>query len=447
MLLVASIVISGLVSGNDPFYFADISRVRRSLPLTPMSSPPVVAVVGTCDTKYEALCYIKHAIGTGLSCKAILIDIGSYVPPDHAHIDITRSQVLSALSGEDLDFTSRNNALETMTRAITATLAHLYAEGTIAGVISAGGSGNTSVCATAFRDAFPIGFPKLLVSTMASGNISHYVGETDMTMMYSVVDITGMNALLQTILGNAASAIAGMTLRSQRRQHASSQQPSIAVTMFGVTTPCVQVATRQLEELGYSVVTFHATGSGGLSMERLIREGYFVGVLDLTTTELADELVGGVLTAGPNRLEAAVDKSIPQVVSVGALDMVNFGPASTVPAQFAGRRLLRHNTSVTLMRTSPEECSALGQTIAQKLRKALPDRTHVLLPLRGFSGIDEDGGPFRDAEADEALLNALRSAGLECPIEELDTNINDPSFAAAAVSTLHRMIQYVDQSF
>lgn len=412
-----------------------------------MSSLPVVAVVGTCDTKYEALCYIKHAIDTSGSCRAIIVDIGSYDPPDHDRIDITRSQVLSVLSKEALHFSSRDATLETMTCALTATLARLYAEGTIAGVINAGGSGNTSVCAAAFRDAFPIGFPKLLVSTMASGNTSHYVGETDMTMMYSVVDITGMNALLHTILGNAASAIAGMTLQSRLRPPVSPQRRSIAVTMFGVTTPCVQVATRQLEELGYSVVTFHATGSGGLSMERLIREGYFAGVLDLTTTELADELVGGVLTAGPNRLEAAIDKSIPQVVSVGALDMVNFGPASTVPAKFSGRHFVRHNASVTLMRTSPEECSVLGETIAQKLRKALPGRTHVLLPLRGFSGIDKDGGPFWDVEADRALLDALRSAELKCPIEELDTDINDPSFSAAAVSALHRMIQSVDNHF
>jgi len=182
-------------------------------------------------------------------------------------------------------------------------------------------------------------------------------------------------------------------------------------------------------------------------MERLIREGYFVGVLDLTTTELADELVGGVLSAGPNRLEAATGKSIPQVVSVGALDMVNFGPASTVPAKFSGRCFVRHNASVTLMRTSPEECKALGQAIAQKLRDALPDRTHVPLPLRGFSGIDKEGGPFWDVEADRALLDTLRSARLKCPIEELDTDINDPSFAAAAVSALHAMIQSVDQYF
>ena len=413
-----------------------------------MSSPPVVAVVGTCDTKYEALCYIKRAIDTNGSCKAILIDIGTYDPLDHDHIDISRSQVLSVLPEVAPNSSCRDTALATMTRALTATLARLYAKGAVAGVISAGGSGNTSVCATAFRDALPIGFPKLLVSTMASGNTSHYVGETDMTMMYSVVDITGMNALLDTILGNAAAAIAGMTLGSRLRVPPdTSPTRRIAVTMFGLTTPCVQVATRQLEELGYSVATFHATGSGGLSMEKLIREGYFAGVLDLTTTELADELVGGVLSAGPNRLEAATDSSIPQVVSVGALDMVNFGPASTVPAKFDGRRFVRHNASVTLMRTSEEECRALGQTIAEKLKKAHPDRTRVLLPLRGFSGIDKDGGPFWDVEADKALLDTLRSAGLRCPVDELDTDINDPSFGAAAVSALHRMIQSVDQQF
>jgi len=219
-----------------------------------MSSPPAVAVVGTCDTKHEALCYIKHVIDTSGSCKAILIDIGSYDPLDQRHIDISRSQVLSVLSEDALNLSSRDTALEPMTCAITATLSHLYAKGTIAGVISAGSSGNTSICATAFRDALPIVFQKLLVSTMASGNTSHCVGETDTATMYSVVDIAGMNALLHTILGNAAAAISGMALRSRLRRDASPQRRSTAVTMFGLTTPCVQVATRQLEELGYSVV-------------------------------------------------------------------------------------------------------------------------------------------------------------------------------------------------
>ncbi|KAF9227744.1 hypothetical protein BS17DRAFT_799953 [Gyrodon lividus] len=382
----------------------------------------------------------KETINAGGLCKAILIDIGTYDPPKHDYIDITSSQVLSVLSGDAQGASSRGAALKTMTRALTTTLTRLYAEGMVAGVISAGGSGNTSVCAAVFRDVFPIGFPKLLVSTMASGDTSHYVGETDMTMMYSVVDVAGMNPLLEMVLGNASDVIAGMTLRSQIRRSLKSRQPSIAVTMFGLTTPCVQVATRKLEELGYSVLTFHATGSGGLSMERLIRERYFAGVLDLTTTELADELVGGVLTAGPHRLEAAAETSIPQVVSVGALDMVNFGPASTVPEKFSGRLFVYHNATVILMRTSPEECDKLGKIMVEKLNKGSPNRTHVILPLRGFSGIDRDGGPFYDVDADEALLNALRSGGLRCPIEELDIDINNPAFAEASALTLHRMI-------
>ncbi|KIJ69145.1 hypothetical protein HYDPIDRAFT_36233 [Hydnomerulius pinastri MD-312] len=407
-----------------------------------MTPPPTVAVVGTCDTKYQALCYVKETINAGGLCQAILIDIGSYDPPVLDQINITRSQVLGSLSEDALGESSRSGALAVMARALTATLARFHAEGTISGVISAGGSGNSSVCAAAFRDALPIGFPKLMVSTMASGNTSHYVGETDMTMMYSVADVAGMNPLLATVLGNAADAIAGMTLRSHARRNLKSQKPSIAVTMFGLTTPCVQAATEKLEELGYSVVTFHATGSGGLSMERLIRAGYFAGVLDLTTTELADELVGGVLTAGPHRLEAAAKMSIPQVVSVGALDMVNFGPPSTVPEKFRDRSFIHHNATVTLMRTTPEECQRLGEIMVEKLEKALPDKTHIILPLRGLSGIDIDGGPFYDVEADEALLNALRLGRLQCSVEEIDTDINDPSFAEVAALALHRMIQF-----
>jgi uncharacterized protein (UPF0261 family) len=259
-------------------------------------------------------------------------------------------------------------------------------------------------------------------------------------MMYSVVDIAGMNLLLEVILGNAAHAISGMTKHSLIRADLKSSRPTIAVSMFGLTTPCVQVATRKLEELGYSVVTFHATGAGGLAMERLVREGHFVGVLDITTTELADELVGGVLTAGPHRLEAAARCGIPQVVSVGALDMVNFGPADTIPKQFQGRLFHYHNAAVTLMRTSREECSKLGQIMVDKLKGAPTNKTRVILPLRGFSGVDKDKGPFRDAEADDALLDALKS-GLPCAVEELDVDINDPSFALRVAQALHELLQ------
>ncbi|KAH7929674.1 hypothetical protein BV22DRAFT_1002319 [Leucogyrophana mollusca] len=406
-----------------------------------MSMKPTVAVIGTCDTKLEALTYIKETVISSGRCNAILIDIGSYDPPNSTAIDISRSNVLSSLGGEAVDNSSRNGALDAMTIALTRTLSRLRSDKSIAGVVGAGGSGNTSVCTKAFREALPIGFPKLMVSTMASGNTSHYVGETDLTMMYSVADVAGMNPLLRTILGNAADAIEGMAVRSLERADLNSTRPAIAVTMFGLTTPCVQAAIEELEELGFSVVVFHATGAGGLAMERLIGEGHFVGVLDLTTTELADELVGGVLTAGPNRLEAAAQASIPQVVSVGALDMVNFGPPATVPNNFKGRLFNNHNASVTLMRTSKEECAKLGDILVRKLNKASQTKTRVVLPLRGFSGIDKEGGPFYDAEADRALLDALRGGALQCRIHEVDANINDPSFAHAAVSALVEMLR------
>lgn len=402
--------------------------------------PPTVAVIGTCDTKLEALLFLKRTVQSTAVCNAILIDIGSYHQSGVRDIDIPRLDVLRECATPVHDTSSRKEALETMTIALTQLLARLHSTQSIAGVIGAGGSGNTSVCTKAFRDALPIGFPKLMVSTMASGNVAHYVGETDITMMYSVVDIAGMNPILEVILGNAAHAISGMAKHSLTRVDLKSSRPTIAVSMFGLTTPCVQIATQKLEELGYDVITFHATGAGGLAMERLVREGHFVGVLDITTTELADELVGGVLTAGTHRLEAAASCGIPQVVSVGALDMVNFGPADTIPKQFQGRQFHYHNSSVTLMRTSREECSKLGQIMAEKLKGAPANKTRVILPLQGFSGIDKDEEPFRDAEADGALLDALKS-GLSCLVEELDVDINDPSFALRAAQVLHELLQ------
>ncbi|KAG1743935.1 hypothetical protein EDD22DRAFT_829097 [Suillus occidentalis] len=400
---------------------------------------PTVAVIGTCDTKLEALLFLKRTVQS-TAVNAILIDIGSYHPSGVRDIDIPRLDVLRECATTVHDTSSRKEALEIMTIALTQLLARLHSTRSIAGVIGAGGSGNTSVCTKAFRDALPIGFPKLMVSTMASGNVAHYVGETDITMMYSVVDVAGMNPILEVILGNAAHAISGMAKHSLTRVDLKSSRPTIAVSMFGLTTPCVQIATQKLEELGYAVITFHATGAGGLAMERLVREGHFVGVLDITTTELADELVGGVLTAGTHRLEAATSCGIPQVVSVGALDMVNFGPKDTIPKQFQGRQFHYHNSSVTLMRTSREECSELGQIMVEKLKGAPTNKTRVILPLRGFSGIDKDEEPFRDAEADGALLDALKS-GLSCPVEEIDVDINDPSFALRAAQVLHELLQ------
>lgn len=246
--------------------------------------PPTVAVVGTCDTKLEALLFVKHAIAESGLCRAILLDIGSYDPVEASGINISRGEMLGNSAKENV--TSRGDAMNAMTQALTRTISRLHAEGTIAAVVGAGGSGNTSVCTSAFREALPIGFPKLMVSTMASGDVSCYVGESDITLMHSVVDVAGMNSILEVVLGNAARAIAGMAVASPSIPKTTSSRPTVAISMFGVTTPCVQKATGLLEDLGYTAVVFHATGAGGKAMERLILERKFVAVLDLTTTEV-----------------------------------------------------------------------------------------------------------------------------------------------------------------
>lgn len=402
---------------------------------------PVVAIIGTCDTKLEALVCLRRYIEAS-KCTAMLIDISTSNTPLHSSlVDVSRADVLGAM---DISLIrSSAAALAMMTTALTRTLASLHAKSSIAGVIGAGGSRNTSVCTTAFREALPIGFPKLMVSTMASGDVSHYVGETDITMMHSVVDVAGMNPILEAVLGNAASAIAGMASRAAipGGDISSSKRPTVAITMFGVTTPCVQTATTLLEELGYEVVVFHATGAGGRAMERLIAEKRFVGVLDLTTTELADELVGGVLTAGPHRLEAASKAGIPQVVSLGALDMVNFGPRSSVPPMFRDRLLYEHNPAVTVMRTTKEECSRLGGILASKLSLGDVEKAKVVLPLRGLSLIDTIGGPFFDSETDMTLFDVVRRE-VRCEVIEVDSDINDPMFARAAVDALQGMLTW-----
>jgi uncharacterized protein (UPF0261 family) len=286
--------------------------------------------------------------------------------------------------------------------------------------------------------ALPVGVPKLMVSTVASGDTRPYVGAVDVTMMYSVVDISGVNRVSARIMANAAGAIAGMVAATVPELET---RPLVGATMFGVTTPCVTRARERLEELGYEVLVFHATGAGGQSLEALVRDGFLAGVLDTTTTELADELVGGVLSAGPQRLEAAGEAGVPQVVSLGALDMVNFGPRETVPPQFEHRNLYVHNPTVTLMRTTAEECGALGRTIGKKLTAATGP-VAVFVPLRGVSMIDVDGQPFRDAEADEALFAGLReSLDSRLEVHELELDVNDDRFADAMADRLHELIE------
>jgi uncharacterized protein (UPF0261 family) len=279
--------------------------------------------------------------------------------------------------------------------------------------------------------------PKLLVSTVASGDTRPYVGAADVTMTYSVVDIAGVNSISARIIANAAGAIAGMVKATVPPLE---ERPLVGATMFGVTTPCVTRARERLDELGYETLVFHATGAGGQSMEALVRGGYLAGVLDATTTELADELVGGVLSAGPDRLEAAGAAGIPQVVSLGALDMVNFGPRETVPERFADRNLYVHNPTVTLMRTTPEECAELGRTIGRKL-SAATGPTALFVPLKGVSMIAVEGQPFHDAAADEALLAGLHETLDErVEVHELGLDVNDPAFADAMADRLHELI-------
>jgi uncharacterized protein (UPF0261 family) len=287
--------------------------------------------------------------------------------------------------------------------------------------------------------ALPVGVPKFMVSTMASGDTEPYVGSRDIAMLYSVADIEGLNQLSRTVIANAALAMVGMV--SNDPDVEVEDKPTIGITMFGVTTPCVKTARASLEDRGYETIVFHATGTGGRAMEQLIREGIIDGVLDVTTTEWADELVGGVLNAGPERLDAAGEVGIPQVVSTGALDMVNFGPRDSVPEEFEGRRFHVHNPQVTLMRTTADETAELGRIIAEKLNAATGP-TALALPLGGVSMLDAEGEDFWDPEADAALFDALR-AGVSDDVEvlEFDTDINDDRFAEALAETLHEYMQ------
>jgi uncharacterized protein (UPF0261 family) len=287
--------------------------------------------------------------------------------------------------------------------------------------------------------ALPVGVPKLMVSTVAAGDTRDYIGGSDITLMAAVTDVAGINSISGRILANAAAAMAGMV--NAPPVELPEQRSLVAATMFGVTTACVTAAREALEQRGYEVLVFHATGTGGTAMETLIESGFMTGVLDITTTELCDRLVGGVLAAGPDRLEVAGRHGVPQVVSLGALDMVNFGARDTVPPQFEDRNLYVHNPSVTLMRTTPAECAELGRIIARKLSGA-QGPVALFIPLNGVSAIDVDGAPFHDPDADRALFQALRDHVTEnVELHELEHNINDPEFAQAMVDKLVEYLQ------
>jgi uncharacterized protein (UPF0261 family) len=386
-----------------------------------------VLIVGTLDTKGEELAFLRARLQQA-GVEVLLADAGTVGPP-RVEPDIPRAEI-----ADTAGLTDRGAAVTAMAEGAAELAARLYAEGRIDGVLGAGGSGNTAIATAAMR-ALPVGVPKLMVSTMAAGDTSVYVGGTDITMMASVTDVAGLNSISARVLANAAGAMAGM-VGAPPVEHDDSK-PLIGATMFGVTTPAVDHARAHLEARGYEVLVFHATGTGGKAMEALAESGFLTGVLDITTTELCDDLVGGVLSAGPDRLEAAGRKGIPQVVSLGALDMVNFGARDTVPPQFEDRNLYVHNPSVTLMRTTREECAELGRRIARKL-SAATGPTVLFIPTRGVSLIDAEGQPFHDPEADAALFAAVREADVE--VIEMDCNINDEAFATAMANKLDELL-------
>lgn len=410
-----------------------------------------IILLGTLDTKgveYQFVRDLLNAQGLG----TLVIDAGAIGPPQFMP-DVPRDQVFAA-AGTSLaavvKANDRGKAVELAAQGSAKLVAELHAQGKVDGILGLGGSAGTTIATAAMR-ALPFGIPKLMVSTLASGQGKPFVGVRDIMMMHSVVDISGINRISRTVLTNAANAMAGMVtfsrspLANAGRALAGSERlndkPLIAATMFGVTTPCVDSARKQIETADYEVLVFHATGTGGMTMEAFIHDGIIAGVLDITTTELADELVGGILSAGKDRLTAAALRGIPQVISVGALDMVNFGPRDTVPERFKARRFYQHNPNVTLMRTTPAENDKLGQEIAQKA-SAAHGPTAILLPLKGVSAIDRQGEAFWWPDADRALFQSIRNwVGPQVILLELDLHINDAEFARAAAETLLGMVQ------
>jgi uncharacterized protein (UPF0261 family) len=397
-----------------------------------------VLLIGTLDTKGTETAFVRDRLRAA-GVEALVLDAGVMGAAGFA-ADVPREDVFAA-AGESLlalcKAGDRGRAIEAAARGAARIAVDLHRRGRLDGVLGLGGSAGTAIGTAAMR-ALPFGVPKLMVSTMASGQVRPYVGQSDIALLHSVVDVSGLNRISRRVLANAAAAMAGMVRAPAVA--AGADKPLVAATMFGVTTPCVEAARALVEQSGYETLVFHATGVGGRTMEGFISEGQIAGVLDLTTTELADELASGVLSAGPDRLTAAALRGTPQVISLGALDMVNFGPPETVPAKYAGRRFHQHNPAVTLMRTTPEENDRLGKEIAHKA-SAARGPTAVIVPLRGVSALDREGGPFWDPAADAALFQTLRlwmSPNVE--LIELDQHINDPAFAEAAGRTLLRLM-------
>ncbi|MBA3867796.1 MAG: Tm-1-like ATP-binding domain-containing protein [Anaerolineae bacterium] len=396
-----------------------------------------IAIFGALDTKGQEFAFLKAAIEQR-GFQTLVVDTGVLAEPAFPP-DITHDQVAIAAGVTLADLVTkgdRGEAMAAMQKGAAEIARQLHRDGKIDGIISMGGGGGTSVATAAMR-ALPVGFPKLMVSTVASGDTSGFVGNSDITMMYSVVDVAGINRISRLIYTNAAGAICGMVAGEVTQ---TEDKPIIAVSMFGNTTRAVNQARGLLEAAGYEVLVFHATGSGGRTMESLIADGLITAVLDMTTTEWADELLGGVLSAGSTRLEAAAKAGVPQVVVPGCIDMCNFWALDTVPERYKGRNLYSWNPNITLMRTTPAENEQLGTIFAEKLN-ASTGTVKVYVPMRGVSELDVEGKPFYDPAALPAFVNALKSKlRPDIPVGELDMDINDPLFAEATTNALLQMI-------
>ncbi|PNY26294.1 Transcriptional regulator [Tolypocladium capitatum] len=403
-----------------------------------------VALIGTCDTKLRELVFLRDRIQETSGVSAILIDVGRNETKNDA-ISISQSELLAKYGGgKNISELSRRNFIEFISPCASEAVQELYQSGTIDGVVSIGGSCGTSLASAIMRQVLPIGFPKLIVSTIASGDTSHIVGETDIMLLYSVVDIAGLNQVLRDVLSNAGVAIAAAALSYAGRRASKEKLPSskkrVGITMFGVTTPAVDVIRSHLES-NYPIETtvFHATGPGGRAMERLVRDGELDAVIDLTTTEICDFVMGGVMSAGDKRLDAAAEVGVPTIVSLGATDMANFGPTVTVPAKYRNRKTVEHNPITTLVRSSADDCRQIGEFICVKLRNARrPEMVQLWIPKGGVSMLAVPGGPFADGEADGVLFSTIRDglAGSGVEVVDDERDINDAGFARDVAEAL-----------
>jgi uncharacterized protein (UPF0261 family) len=399
-------------------------------------------VIGTLDTKSEAIEYLAHRIRAH-GQRPVVVDVSlAEVPSPSPPVNISAAQVAAAGGADlaDLQAMSRSAAMRHMMTGAAATLLDGHRRGEVRSVVAVGGSGGTAIVSHAMR-ALPIGVPKLIVSTVAAGDMREYVGSSDIGMLSSVVDIMGLNSILERVLRNAAAGIVGMS--EMRPDTERPRRRVVALTSFGVTTPCVQRCRALLEARDLEVLVFHARGSGGRAMEDLIRAGEIHAVLDVTTTELADEVAGGMMSAGPDRLDAAAAAGIPQVVVPGALDVVNFGAPDRVPEALRTRLLHAHNPNNIVMRTSAPELASVGRLMARKLNLASAP-VEVLIPARGFSDYDREGGVFFDPAADGAFEAALRAElrpGVR--VTTVDAHINDEPFADRCVE---RLLTHIDNT-